>query len=175
MLKQPLRSLSTDRDKFFDILRTNNLLIVPKRSYHITTNSRHSFKKHKNMILDYQISKPNQVWVADITCIGNRKNPSYLSLITDAFSKKIVGHHVADNLNTESSLTALKKVFKKQKSEFGILNTSFWPWSTRLLDWITEIIGTESHKMQDDTKLRLLQRCRCRRDQWYFKIGIWYW
>lgn len=115
MLKEPLKSLNIGRDKFFDILRTNHLLIVPKRSYHITTNSHHRFRKHKNMILDYQISKPNQVWVADITYIGNRANPSYLSLITDAYSKKIVGHHVADNLNTESSLIALKKALKNKK------------------------------------------------------------
>ena len=115
MLKEPLRSLNIGRDKFFDILRANHLLIAPKRSYHITTNSHHRFRKHKNMISDYRITKPNQVWVADITYIGNRANPSYLSLITDAYSKKIVGHHVADNLNTESSLIALKKALKNKK------------------------------------------------------------
>ena len=115
MLKEPLKSLSIGRDRFFDILRANHLLIVPKRSYHVTTNSHHRFRKHQNMILDYQITKPNQVWVADITYIGNRQNPSYLSLITDAYSKKIVGHHVADNLNTESSLIALRKDIKNKK------------------------------------------------------------
>ncbi|WP_249414625.1 IS3 family transposase [Chryseobacterium balustinum] len=115
MLKEPLKSLNIGRDKFFDILRANHLLIVPNRSYHVTTNSHHRFRKHKNMILDYQITKPNQVWVADITYIGNRKNPSYLSLITDAYSKKIVGHHVAENLNTESSLIALKKALRNKK------------------------------------------------------------
>ena len=115
MLQQALRSLNIGRDKFFDILRANRLLIASKRSYHITTNSHHRFRKHKNMISDYQITKPNQVWVADITYIGNRANPSYLSLITDAYSKKIVGHHVADNLNTESSLIALRKALKNKK------------------------------------------------------------
>ncbi|OBW42489.1 hypothetical protein AB670_01129 [Chryseobacterium sp. MOF25P] len=64
MLKKLLKSLHIGRDKFFDILRANHLLIVPKRSYHVTTNSHHRFRKHKNMILDYQITKPNQVWVA---------------------------------------------------------------------------------------------------------------
>ena len=114
MLKESLRSLNIGRDKFFDILRANHLLIVPKKSYHVTTNSHHRFRKHKNMILDYQITKPNQVWVADITYIGNRANPSYLSLITDAYSKKIVGHHVADNLSTESNLIALRKALKNK-------------------------------------------------------------
>ena len=102
MLKTPLKSIKIDRDKFFDILRANHLLIAPKRNYHITTNSHHRFRKHKNLILDYQINKPNKVWVADITYIGNRANPCYLSLITDAYSKKIVGHHVADNLNKKA-------------------------------------------------------------------------
>ena len=109
ILNEPLKTLKIGRDNFFNILKANHLLITPKRSYHITTNSHHRFRKHKNLVLDYQITKPNQVWVADITYIGNRKNPSYLSLITDAYSKKIVGHHVAENLTTEGSLLALKK------------------------------------------------------------------
>lgn len=117
LLKGPLRSLKIGRDKFFDILRANHLLIIPKRSYHVTTNSHHRFRKHKNLILDYSINKPNQVWVADITYIGNRKKPSYLSLITDAYSKKIVGYHVADNLNTKSSLVALRKALKNNNIE----------------------------------------------------------
>ena len=115
LLQEELKLLKIGRDKFFDILRANHLLIIPKKSYHITTNSHHRFRKHKNLVLDYEITKPNEVWVADITYIGNRKNPSYLSLITDAYSKKIVGHHVADNLNTESSLIALKRALKKNK------------------------------------------------------------
>ncbi|WP_410500916.1 DDE-type integrase/transposase/recombinase [Chryseobacterium sp. JUb44] len=57
----------------------------------------------------YEITKSNEVWVADIMYIGNKKNPSYLSLIIDAYSKKIIGHYVADNLNTESGLITLKK------------------------------------------------------------------
>ena len=109
LLSEPLKELKIGRDKFFNILRANHLLIIPKRSYHVTTNSHHRFRKHKNLVSDYQVTKPNQVWVADITYIGNRKNPSYLSLITDAYSKKIVGHHVAENSTTEGSLLALKK------------------------------------------------------------------
>ena len=90
ILKESLKLLNIGRDKFFGILRVNHLLIATKRSYHFTTNSHHRFRKHKNMILDYQITKPNQVWVADLNYIGNRADPDYLSLITDAFSTKIV-------------------------------------------------------------------------------------
>lgn len=121
LLQEELKSLKVGRDRFFDILRANHLLIIPKRSYHVTTNSHHRFRKHKNQILDYEITRPNQVWVADITYIGNRKNPGYLSLITDAYSKKIVGHYVADNLNTESSLIALKRALKNNKPEMESL------------------------------------------------------
>jgi transposase InsO family protein len=86
--------------------------MLPKRSYHITTNSHHRFRKYKNQLLDLQINKPEQVWVSDITYIGKREKPCYLSLITDAYSKKIVGYNVSDNLNTESSLVALRLAIK---------------------------------------------------------------
>jgi len=117
LLNQELKTLKVGRDKFIDILRANHLLIVPKRSYHITTNSHHRFRKYKNQLLDLQINKPEQVWVSDITYIGKREKPCYLSLITDAYSKKIVGYNVADNLNTQSSLVALKLAIKQRKNK----------------------------------------------------------
>jgi putative transposase len=112
LLLDKLRHLKIGRDKFFDILRANHLLIPPKRSYHVTTNSHHRFRKHQNLILDTVINRPEQVWVSDITYIGKREKPCYLSLVTDAYSKKIMGHYVADNLNTESSLMALNMAVK---------------------------------------------------------------
>ena len=117
LLGEDLKTLKIGRDKFIDILRANHLLIVPKRSYHITTNSHHRFRKYKNQLLDLQINKPEQVWVSDITYIGKREKPCYLSLITDAYSKKIVGYNVADNLNTQSSLVALKLAIKQRKNK----------------------------------------------------------
>ncbi|WP_337045410.1 IS3 family transposase [Emticicia sp. 17c] len=116
LLNEPLRRLKIGRDRFFDILRANHLLIQPKRSYRITTNSHHRFRKHKNLIDDLTINRPEQVWVSDITYIGRRDKPCYLSLITDAYSKKIVGYYVADNLNTESSINALKMAIKQRSN-----------------------------------------------------------
>ena len=116
LLNQDLKKLKIGRDKFIDILRANHLLVIPKRSYHITTNSHHRFRKYKNQLLDLQITQPEQVWVSDITYIGKREKPCYLSLITDAYSKKIVGYNVADNLNTQSSLVALKLAIKQRKN-----------------------------------------------------------
>jgi transposase InsO family protein len=117
LLNNELKQLKIGRDKFINILRANHLLIIPKRSYHITTNSHHRFRKHQNQILDLQIKRPEQVWVSDITYIGKRENPCYLSLVTDAYSKKIMGFNVADNMNTESSLIALKNAVKQIKDK----------------------------------------------------------
>ena len=117
LLKNQLKPLKIGRDKLFNILRANHLLIQPKRSYHITTNSHHHFRKHKNQVLDLEINRPDQVWVSDITYIGRRENPCYLSIITDAYSKKIMGHYVADNMNTESSVLALRMAIKQRKSK----------------------------------------------------------
>lgn len=116
LLLDKLQLMKIGRDKFFDILRANHLLIQPKRSYHVTTNSHHRFRKHQNRILDLEINRPEQVWVSDITYIGKRDNPCYLSLVTDAYSKKIMGYYVADNLNSESTLVALKMALKQRKN-----------------------------------------------------------
>ena len=112
LLRDSLQELGVGRDKLFAILKANHLLIKPKRSYHITTNSHHRFRKHKNLIEDIKIKRPEQVWVADITYIGNRKNPMYLSLITDAYSKQIVGYNVSSSLETTASLKALTMAVK---------------------------------------------------------------
>jgi len=99
----------------FQILKAYQLLIKPKRKYHITTNSNHRFRKHKNQIKELEFTRPEQIWVSDITYIGNRKNPSYLALITDDYSKNIVGYNVSDTLNVRGSLSALEMALKNRK------------------------------------------------------------
>jgi len=121
MLSYKLQTLKIGRDKFFNILRANHLLIEPKRSYHITTDSHHRFRKHKNLILEMDITKPEQVWVSDITYIGKREKPCYLSLVTDAYSKKVMGFYVADNMDSESSVQALKMAIKSRNYSTGSL------------------------------------------------------
>lgn len=73
LLSNELYELGIGRDKLFEILKSNKMLIVPRKSYHITTNSHHRFRKHKNLIEDLPINKPEQVWVSDITYVGTRK------------------------------------------------------------------------------------------------------
>jgi len=115
MLAEPLQSLGVGRDKLFTILKANHMCIRPKRSYHVTTNSHHRFRKHKNLILDMEITRPEQVWVSDITYIDSRNNHSYLALITDAYSKKIIGYDFSNSLCADGSLRALKMAIKNRQ------------------------------------------------------------
>lgn len=114
ILNNKLRALKVGRDKFFNILKANHLLIKPKRSYHVTTWSHHRFRKHPNLIKELDITKPEQVWVSDITYIGKRDKPCYLSLITDAYSKKIMGYDVSDSLSTQGCINALKMAHRNR-------------------------------------------------------------
>jgi len=112
LLQDDFAELSVGRDKLFTILKANHMLIKPSRSYHMTTNSHHRFRKHKNIIEKLSMEQPEQVWVADITYIGNRQNPIYLALITDAYSKKIVGYDVSASLDASGCVRALKSAIK---------------------------------------------------------------
>ncbi|MFT6883351.1 MAG: putative transposase, partial [Marinoscillum sp.] len=95
MLCDDLKELGVGRDRLFAIMKANHMQIRPKRQYHVTTNSHYRFRKHKNLVEGTTASRPEQVWVSDITYISNRDNPMYLSLITDAYSKKIMGYNVS--------------------------------------------------------------------------------
>ena len=82
--------LKIGRDQLFRILRENDLLVRRKKYSSKTTHSHHRFYKYKNIIKDVHISRPNQVWAADITYIRTIKGFCYLALITDMHSRKIV-------------------------------------------------------------------------------------
>jgi transposase InsO family protein len=100
------------RDKFFDLLRNNGLLVSRKRSYVKTTNSYHRFHKYKNLIKDKELTLPNQVYVSDITYLRTLLGFVYLSLLTDKFSRKIVGWSLSSSLGIESSILALEMALK---------------------------------------------------------------
>ena len=115
LLKDELQKLNVGRDKLFTILRANHMIIIPKRSYRITTNTHHRFHKHKDLVNGLYIQRPEQVWASDITYIGNRGNNSYLALITDVYSKKIVGYDLSDSLSVNGALRALQMALKSRK------------------------------------------------------------
>jgi len=115
ILQGQLQEIGVGRDKLFDILRANHLLIKPKRQYHITTNSHHRFRKHKNLIEETVVHRPEQVWVSDITYVGDRSHPQYLALVTDSYSKKIVGYDLSESLSVAGSVRALEMALKSRK------------------------------------------------------------
>ncbi|MDM5095599.1 IS3 family transposase, partial [Aeromonas rivipollensis] len=95
--------LKVGRDRLFQILAEHRLLVQPRRAYHKTTHSFHRFYRHPNLLKagSEQVTPvaPEQVWVADITYLPARSGPLYLSLVTDAYSRKIVGHHVHEGMH----------------------------------------------------------------------------
>ena len=112
--KLELNQLKIGRDKLFYILRNENLLISKKKVFTKTTNSFHRFRKYKNIAKTIDVKRPEQVWVSDITYIKTQEGYQYLSLVTDAYSKKIMGYHVAQNLKTEGPVMALKMAIKNR-------------------------------------------------------------
>ena len=97
------------RDGLFDLLSSNKLLVRRRKRNICTTQSRHRFYKYRNIIKGHVLTSSNQVWVSDITYlkIANGKW-IYISFITDAYSRKIVGYQVADSLQAIYCVKALK-------------------------------------------------------------------
>jgi putative transposase len=108
-------NIKMGRDAFFDLLRDNKLLIKQRKRHHVTTNSNHWMKKYPNLIKDIEPLGPNHVWVSDITYWKTKGGHYYISFITDAYSRKIVGYHVADTMEAIESATALKMAIKTLK------------------------------------------------------------
>jgi transposase InsO family protein len=109
MLQDRLRELgvSMGRDKFFDLLRSRGLLVRKTKRFHITTDSKHHFYKSPNRIKELKITQAEQVFVSDITYIKTDQGHAYLALVTDAYSKKIMGYALEDNMRVELVKEAL--------------------------------------------------------------------
>ena len=97
------------RDAFIELLRKNGLMVrLKRRRRYRTTDSNHHYRKYPNLILEVVPSRPNEVWVSDITYVETLEGVCYLSLITDAYSHKIVGWAVGPTLETLYPLEALR-------------------------------------------------------------------
>lgn len=116
-LKSQMKNLniSIGRDKFYRFLRNHNLLIPKRRNYHTTTNSNHIYHKYKNLIKDKVPMRPEQLWVSDITYIKTQNGHNYLALVTDAYSKQIMGYKLASHMKVSLCLDALKMAVKNRK------------------------------------------------------------
>lgn len=97
------------RDRFFEIMKKHHLQVSALPKSNRTTNSNHSMPIFSNQIRDLEITAPNQVWVSDITYVRTEGSFVYLALITDAFSRKVVGHHCGDSLEAIGCIRALDR------------------------------------------------------------------
>lgn len=96
------------RDALFDLLSLHGLLIRKRRRKIVTTQSNHWMKKYPNLIKEFHPTAPNQLWVSDITYWKIETMPLYISLITDAYSRKIVGYNLAKTMEAIESVNALQ-------------------------------------------------------------------
>lgn len=110
--KLSIQSIEIGRDALFDLLGRNNLLVRRKRSKVFTTQSFHWFRKYPNLIKGIEVTRPDRLWVSDITYVETDQGFLYLFLITDAYSRKIVGFKVAESLEAINAVQALKQALK---------------------------------------------------------------
>lgn len=136
-----LAQIKIGRDGLFDFLRSEHLLIKPKKNYTKTTNSKHWLKKHPNLLSDYKPTHAEQVFVSDITYIKSRERTHYLSLVTDAYSRKIMGYELSDDMSAENVVKALKMAVKSRKSKSVLIHHS-----DRGLQYCSSIYQTELKK-----------------------------
>lgn len=109
------QGIKMGRDKFYRFLRSHNLLVAKTKKHHITTYSKHRFFKYRNLIKDKAPARPEQLWVSDITYIKTEKGHAYLALVTDAYSKQIMGYKLASHMKTSLCIDALKMSLKNRK------------------------------------------------------------
>jgi putative transposase len=97
------------RDKLFDLLEDYGMLVRRRKRKKVsTTDSNHPFRRYPNLVRELQVMRPNQLWVSDITYIRLIDDFSYLSLVTDAYSRRIVGYCLYPTLHKEGPVAALK-------------------------------------------------------------------
>ncbi|MBB6500236.1 IS3 family transposase, partial [Pedobacter cryoconitis] len=104
--------ISMGRDAVFDLVRSQDMLIKGKRKWVRTTNSHHRFKVHADLVQRRAALQAEEIWVSDITYLRTSTCFLYLSLVTDAYSRKIVGYHLASDLKAIGCIKALKSALK---------------------------------------------------------------
>jgi transposase InsO family protein len=130
LLREPMAQagLKLGRDALLRTLKRMHLLVPPQRAFHKTTDSFHRFYKHPNLLKGQSVAtvatRPEQVWVADITYVPTRERCVYLSLVTDAYSRKIVGYHVPTSLQAEEVAEALKMALRHRQHRSQLVRHS---------------------------------------------------
>jgi transposase InsO family protein len=118
-------TIGIGRDAFFEMLRNQGLLVRKrKRSRPQTTFSNHWLRKYQNLIIGFIPNAPNQLWVSDITYIHLEEGFAYLSLITDAYSHKIIGFYLCEDLSAKGCVLALRMALKNNPSYDNLIHHS---------------------------------------------------
>lgn len=112
------------RDALFGYLRREKLLVKPMKSYTKTTHSKHWLHKYENLLKECEIKRPEQVYVSDITYVKSSRKTHYLSLVTDAYSRKIMGYKLSDDMSSENVVQALKMAIQNRKSTLPLIHHS---------------------------------------------------
>lgn len=112
------------RDKFFELLKRNKLLVRKTKRNVYTTMSKHHYHRYPNLVKSFSPMKAHELWVADITYIPLKERFAYLFLITDAYSRKIVGFHVSDDMKVSSAVVALKQALAQKPPETIVIHHS---------------------------------------------------
>ena len=116
--KLTVHGIKMGRDALYQLLGEHGYLLRYRRRKHITTNSHHPFKKYPNLIRDIKyLTHPGQLWVSDITYIRLQENFAYLSIITDAYSHKIIGHCLHPTLHSDGPVNALLLAAKSKRGD----------------------------------------------------------
>lgn len=119
-----LHRIKIGRDKFLDLLTLYGLQIERRRSKPRTTDSNHWMKKYDNLIKEWAPTQSNQLWVSDITYLHLTDRDAFLSLVTDAWSRKVVGFHVSKSLKAEGCIRALEMAIAGCGNTEGLIHHS---------------------------------------------------
>jgi putative transposase len=112
-----LHAIAIGRDRFYELLRKHDLLIRQKKRYALTTNSNHPYYKWPDLTGNLTLTAIEQLWVSDITYLRTENGFVYLSVITDAYSRKIMGYHLSQHLKAQGCIIALNKAITELQSQ----------------------------------------------------------
>ena len=118
------RGIKIGRDALFDYLREEHLLITPKKNYTKTTYSKHWLHKHPNLMKEVKPQRAEEYFVSDITYIKSRERTHYLSLVTDAYSRKIMGYRLSNDMSAEQVVKAMKMAIKNRRTKLPLVHHS---------------------------------------------------
>ena len=116
--------LKVGRDGLNTYLKSEHMLVKPRKSYTKTTDSSHWLRKHPNLLKEQKPNRAEQYFVSDITYIRSKQKVHYLSLVTDAYTRKIMGYQVSDDMRTKNVVKALKMAIKYRQTDRPLIHHS---------------------------------------------------